>query len=232
MNAIRTVVKMYTRGKLIWFFLPWMGLLLQFLAALIVILIIVLFVGGKTPFYPGGLIAICAIMFVVGIVTLNDTFPFALGWSCRRTDYVLGTIVMAVAVSAVTAVLWLLCSLLEIVTGGWDIELHYFHLPYFNDGSLIEQFWVYFVVLANMYFLGFVIGSIYQRFGRVGTLIFVLTVFLLMSLFSLVWTYLRWWGAFFAWFSQFTAFELALGLLPLTALYLLASYLLLRRAVA
>jgi len=83
-----------------------------------------------------------------------------------------------------------------------------------------------------MYFLGFVISSIYQRFGRVGTLIFVLTVFLLMSLFSLVWTYLRWWGAFFAWFSQFTAFELALGLLPLTALYLLASYLLLRRAVA
>ncbi len=232
MNVILTVVKMYTRGKLIWFFLPWMGLSLQFLAALIVILIIVLFFGGKTPFYPGGLIAICAIMFVVGIVTLNDTFPFALGWSCRRTDYVLGTIVVAVAVSAVTAVLWLLCSLLESVTGGWGVELHYFHLPYFNDGSLIEQFWVYFVVLANLYFLGFVIGSIYRRFGRAGTLIFLLVVFLLMSLFWFVWTYLRWWGAFFHWFSQFTAFELALMLLPLTAFYLLVSYLLLRRAVA
>ena len=231
MNAIRTMVKMYTRGKLIWFFWPWMGLLLQFLAALIVILISLLF-GGKTPFYPGGLITICVIMFVGGIMSLTDTFPFALGFGVRRTDYVLGTTVMAVEVSAVTAVLWLLCSLLEIVTGGWGIELHYFHLPYFNDGSLIEPFWVYFVALASMYFLGFVISSIYQRFGRVGTLIFVLTVFLLMSLFSLVWTYLRWWGAFFAWFSQFTAFELALGLLPLTALYLLASYLLLRRAVA
>ena len=91
---------------------------------------------------------------------------------------------------------------------------------------------VYFVVMANMYFLGFVIGSIYRRFGRTGTLIFFLIVFLLMSIFSLVWTYLRWWGAFFHWFSQFTAFELALGLLPLTAFYLLASYLLLRRAVA
>jgi len=231
MNAIRTVVKMYTRGKLIWFFLPWIGLLLQFLAALIVILIIILLFGGKTPFYPGGLIAICVIMFLLGIVSLNDTFPFALGFGVRRTDYVLGTTVMAVAVSAVTAVLWLLCSLLEIVTRGWGVELHYFHLPYFNDGSLIKQFWVYFVVLANMYFLGFVIGSIYQRFGRAGTLIFLLIVFLLMGLFSLVWTYLRWWGALFHWFSQYTAFELALGLLPLTAFYLLASYLLLRRAV-
>lgn len=230
MNAVRTVMKMYTRGKLLWLFLPWMGLMGQFSGTLIVIHIL-LFFGGQTPFYPGGIIAICAIMLCVGIVTVNDTFPFALGWSCRRTDYVLGTTLMAVAVSAVTAVLWLLCSLLENVTGGWGVELHYFHLPYFNDGSLIEQFWVYFVLLANMYFLGFVISSIYQRFGRAGTLIFLLIVFLLMSLFSLVWTYLRWWGALFTWFSQYTAFELALGLLPLTALYLLASYLLLRKAV-
>jgi hypothetical protein len=232
MNAIRTVVKMYTRGKLIWFFLPWMGLLLQFFAALIVILIINLLFGGKTPFYPGGLITICVIMFVWGIMNVTDTFPFALGFGVRRTDYVLGTTVMAVEISTVTAVLWLLCSLLEIVTGGWSIALYYFHLPYFNDGSLIEQFWVYFVVLASMYVLGFVIGSISQRFGRVGTVVFVLTVLLLMSLFALVWTYLRWWGAFFAWFSQFSAFELALLLLPFTALSLLASYLLLRRAVA
>jgi hypothetical protein len=86
--------------------------------------------------------------------------------------------------------------------------------------------------MANLYFLGFVIGSIYRRFGRGGTLLFFLIVFLLMSIFWLVWTYVRWWGAFFQWFSQFTAFELALLLLPLTAFYLLVSYLLLRRAVA
>lgn len=232
MNALRTVVKMYTRGKWTWFFWPWIALSIQFLVALIVILIILLLFGGKTPFYPGGLITIGVIMFLGGIMTLTDTFPFALGFGVRRTDYVLGTTVMAVEVSAVTAVLWLLCSLVEIVTGGWGIELHYFHLPYFNDGSLIEQFWVYFMVLANLYGLGFVVGSISQRFGRVGTVTFVLTAILLMSLFALVWTYLRWWGAFLAWFSQFTAFELALGLLPLTAFYLLVVYLLLRRAVA
>ncbi len=230
MNAVRTVVKMHSRGISIWFLLPSV-LLIQFLATLIVILIILLF-GGTTPFYPGGLVAICTLMFLLGIMSLNDTFLFALGFGVRRTDYVLGTTVMAVAVSAVAAVLWLLFSLLESVTGGWGMELHYFHLPYFNDGSLIEQFWVYFVVLANMYFLGFVIGSIHQRFGRAGTLFFLLTVFLLMSLFALVWTYLRWWRAFFQWFSQYTAFELALLLLPMTALYLLVSYLLLRRAVA
>lgn len=231
MSAIRTVVNIYTRGKWTWFFLPWIGLLAQFFVSQIVILLVRLF-GGETTVYPGGFIAICVIMFVVGLVGVNDTFPFALGWSCRRTDYFLGTTVIAVAVSVLTAVLWLLSSLLEVVTGGWGLELSYFHLPYLTTGSLIEQLWIYFVVLANLDFLGCIIGSIYQRFGRAGILLFLLVIFLLLSLFSLIWTALRWWGALFQWFSQFTAFELALLLLPLTALYLLVSYLLLRRAVA
>lgn len=232
MNTIRTVIRMYTRGNAIWFFLPWIVLVLQFLVALIVIRVVLLFAGGRAPFYPGGLLTICVIMLIGGILNLTDTFPFALGFGVRRTDYVLGTTVMALAISALTAVLWLLGSLGEHVTGGWNIDLHYFHLPYFNDGSFIEQFWVYFAVLANIYFLGFVTGSISQRFGRIGTVIFLLTTVLLLSLLSLVLTYVRWWGAFFAWVSQFTAYELTLGLLPLTALYLLASYLLLRRAAA
>ena len=229
MSAVRTVVNMYTRGKWTWFFLPWLVLLIQFFVSQIVILLVRLF-GGETSVYPGGFITICVIMFLVGIVALNDTFPFALGWSCRRTDFFLGTTVIVVVVSGVTAVLWVFLSLLEIETGGWGLELSYFHLPYLNDGSLIEQIWIYFVVLANMDFLGCVIGSIYQRFGRAGILIFLLVVLLLLSLFSLVWTALRWWGALFQWFSQFTAFELALGLLPLTALYALVSHALLRRA--
>ncbi len=234
MNAVRTVVKMHTRDPLIWFSWSW-GMLIQLLLTLIVVLMIrLLGGGGKTSVYAGGggLVVICAIMFVVGIVTVNDTFPFALGFSVRRTDYVLGTTVMAVAVSAGAAVLLLLCSLLERVTGGLGVELHYFNPPYLNDSSLIEQLCISFVFIANMYFLGFVIGSIYQRFGRAGTLFFLLVVFLLMSIFSFVWAYLRWWGAFFHWFSQYTAFELALLLLPVTAFYLLVSYLLLRRAVA
>ncbi len=231
MNAVRTVVKMYTRGNWTWSFWPWIILSIQFFVALSVILLIRLF-GGETPPYPGGLISICVIMFIGGIMALNDTFPFALGWSCRRTDFFLGTTVIVVVVSGVTAVLWVFFSLLEIATGGWGLELSYFHLPYLNDGSLIEQIWIYFVVLVNMDFLGCVIGSIYQRFGRAGILLFLFVVLLFLSLFSLVWTALRWWGVLFQWFSQFTAFELALGLLPLTALYLLVSYLLLRRAVA
>lgn len=232
MKAIRTVVNIYIRGNVAWLFSPCMILLLQFPVVLIVTLIVERFGGEKPPSFPGGLITICLSMFVWGIMNVTENFPFALSFGVRRTDYVLGTTAIAIETSTATAVFWLFCSLLEIMTRGWGIGLYYFHLPYFNDGSLIEQFWVYFMILANMYVLGFVVGSISRRFGRVGTVLFVFVVLLLLSLFALVWTYLRWWGAFFAWFSQFTAFELALWLLPFTALYLLASYLLLRRAEA
>jgi hypothetical protein len=231
MSAIRTVVNIYTRGKWTWFFLPWMVLLLQFFVSQVVMLLVRLF-GGETTVYPGGLITVCVIMFLWGMMNLAETFPFALGWSCRRTDYFLGTTVITVAVSGLTAVLWLLGSLLEIATGGWGLDLSYFHLPYLTDGSLIEQFWISFVVLANMYVLGSVIGGISQRFGRTGIVLFLLVVLLLLSLFALVWTALRWWGALFQWFGQFTAFELALGLLPVTIVSALLLYALLRRAAA
>jgi hypothetical protein len=231
MNAVRTVVNIYTRGKWTWFFWPWVALLMQFFVSQIVILLVRLF-GGETTVYPGGFVFVCVIMFIWGMMNLADTFPFALGWSCRRTDFFLGTTVIVVVVSGVTAVLWVFCSLLEIETGGWGLELSYFHLPYLTNGSLIEQLWIYFVVLANMYVLGSVIGGISQRFGRTGIVLFLLVVLLLLSLFALVWTALRWWGALFQWFGQFTAFELTLGLLPVTIVYALILYALLRRAVA
>jgi hypothetical protein len=187
MKALRTVIKMYTRGRLTWFFLPWVVLSIQFPVVWIVNRIVEFFGGGKPPPFPGGTHHHLFEHVCLGIMSLADAFPFALGFGVSRTDYVLGTTVMVVEVSVLTALLWLLCSRLEIVTGGWGIELHYFYLPYFNDGSLIEQLWVYFVVLVSMYILGFAVGSISRRFGRVGTVTFVLTVLLLTSLFALVW---------------------------------------------
>jgi hypothetical protein len=153
----------------------------QVFVSQIVILLVRLF-GGETTVYPGGFVFVCVSMFIWGIMNLADTFPFALGWGYRRTDFFLGTAVIVVVVSGVTAVLWVFCSLLEIETGGWGLELSYFHLPYLNDGSLIEQLWIYFVVLANMYVLGSVIGDISQHFGRTGIVLFLL----LLSLFALV----------------------------------------------
>lgn len=75
MKAIRMVVNIYTRGKVTWFFLPWLVLLLQFPVALLVTFIVERFGGGTPPPFPGGLITICLSMGVWGMMNLAETFP-------------------------------------------------------------------------------------------------------------------------------------------------------------
>jgi len=55
-------------------------------------------------------------------------------------------------------------------------------------------------------------------------------VFLLLSVFVLVSSAWRWWGAIFGWFAQQTAAELGLWLVPLIVFFALAFYALLRKA--
>lgn len=227
MNHIAGVVKMHARNKLAWFFLPWFILLLS----LAVNLFIGFLLGGKTEIFTGGLSSIYIFMLILGPISLRDTFAFALGFSVRRMDYLLGTVLMVLATSAVTALLLFLLSLLEsTLIVGWGVGVHFFHLPYLNNGSLFEQFWVYFVPLVCLYFLGFVIGCIYRRFGSTGMWIFFSLAVLLVSAFTLIYTYLRWWGTLFTWLGQFSAFEFALWMAPLSTVYVLVSYVLLRKA--
>ncbi|MEO7000698.1 MAG: hypothetical protein ABI068_02755 [Ktedonobacterales bacterium] len=94
----------------------------------------------------------------------------------------------------------------------------------------LRQFWVYFVLLLFMYLLGLVIGSIYQRFSRIGEYIFAGVVFLFLSVFLLMGAYWNWWGAIGAWLAQQTAAALSVWLLPPMALFALVTYALLRKA--
>ncbi|MBO0791930.1 MAG: hypothetical protein J2P36_13425 [Ktedonobacteraceae bacterium] len=164
-------------------------------------------------------------------MTLSDTLPFALGFSVRRIDYFLGTMIMVVAISAVSAMALLLLSVVEHdLAMGWGTALHFFDLPYVNDGSLIGQFWIYFSAMIHLYLLGFVISSLYYRFGRKGMYIFFIAVFLCFSLAGYLLTYFNQWGVIFGWLVQHSAFELALWAFPMTVGYALLSLLLLRKA--
>ena len=175
----------------------------------------------------------------------------------RRRDYFLGTMALGVAVSAAWAILLVLLSLIEAnLIQNWGVDLHFFHLPYFSDGSplrlllvvlsryglrtidptylrggaSLQQFWVYFTLLLFMYLLGFLPGSIYQRFGRIGMYILAGVAFLLLSVFLLVSTYWNWWGSHLRLVCPADRRRAALWMLPLIAICALASYALLRKA--
>lgn len=259
MNRIASVMVMQARDRMTWLLGPWIVLGAAFVICLLITLSVDWLGGwGTTPIYTGAMACIYVVMLLEGIGILLGTFPFAVGFGRRRRDYFLGTLAWGVAFCAFWAIILGLLTLIEAsVIKNWGVGLHFFHLPFFSDGTPLRQFcwsyyhdlscvhtdpnyfrggwspqlfWVYFVLLLFMYMLGLLIASIYRRFGSTGEYIFFVVVFLLLSVFSLLSTYWQWWGTISGWLIQQTAAALGLWLLPLIAIFALASYALLRKA--
>jgi hypothetical protein len=258
MNRIASVLVMHARDRVTWFLIPASVLGAGFAIVLLIALSIDLLWGGATPVYTGALAVFYFVMLSGGATPVSGTFPFAVGFGTRRRDYLLGTLAWGVAVCAAWAILLGLLSLIEAnVIKNWGVGLHFFHLPFFSDGSPLRQFcwsyyhdrycaqsdpnylsggsplgqfWVSFALLLFLYLLGLLLGSIYQRFARVGEYVFFGIAFLILSVFLLMSTYWYWWGAIFGWLAQQTAAALGLWLVPLIGCFALASYALLRKA--
>ncbi|MFK4996826.1 hypothetical protein ACI2OX_02705 [Bacillus sp. N9] len=56
-------------------------------------------INSQKDFYTGGVTSIFIYIFVLGILVVIQTFPFALGMSIRRKDYFVATTMMGVASS-------------------------------------------------------------------------------------------------------------------------------------
>ncbi|MBN9392812.1 MAG: hypothetical protein J0I20_32575 [Chloroflexi bacterium] len=230
MNRFNGVVKLHVVGgysKFNWFILPWLIVLSSFA----INLIISGFLNNGKDLYTGGMVSIFFYMLVAVMVAVNTTFPFALGFNIRRTDYFLGTsLVVGLICLGDAALLWLLSIIENNLTDYWWAGLHFFHLPYLNDGNLAVQFGVYFLAMLHFCFLAFVVISVFRRFGAFGLYSIFGAVGAVFSILTLLATQLNWWGAIFNWLGQQSAFGLCLWLTPLTILYALAAFLLLRRS--
>ena len=225
MNRIATVMKIQAKDKMLWIAVPWLFILLP---SFLINVAIGLITRPEEGMVTGGLLSIFICMMVVGIISLAQSFPFALGFGIRRTDYFLGTSAMITLVSAATGAVLMLLSFVE-GESGWGIGLHYFNLPFVSDGSVPEQWWVYFACMMHMFYLGFVISGVYRRFGRTGMLVLFAAVFVVISFLALLCTYYGWWKPVFFWLAGHTAAELATWLFAGSVVYALISYGMLRK---
>jgi hypothetical protein len=255
MKRMASVMAMQARDRMTWLVIPG-GVLAS---GFIIVGLIALFVHAVlrgTEVFTGALAVVFIVMMVGVIGSIGGTYPFAVGLGARRSDFLLGTLGVTVVVSAAWALVLGLLSLVEAdVIKNWGVGMHFFHLPWFSDGSLLRhfcwtsdarcaqfdpnyvrggvplaQFWVYFVLLLFMSVLGLLLGSIYQRFGRTGIYVALVAVWMLISSSALLSSYWRWWGVIFGWLAGQTAVGFFLWLVPLTALCAVASYALLRKA--
>ncbi|MGD8190819.1 hypothetical protein ACQCN2_12635 [Brevibacillus ginsengisoli] len=226
MNQIATVMKMHAKDKVMWLIVPWCYVLLP---SFLINLAIGLIFRPEKGLYTGGLSSIFVCMMIVGIVTLTQNFPFALGMSIRRTDFFLGTVMMVVAVCLGISVVLLAFSLVE-GNGGWGIGLHFFNLPYLSDGSLSDRWWTLFATALHMTFLGFFFNAIFRRFGRAGLSVLFSVILLAGSVLGFLCTYYGWWMDFFNWLTGHSAAQLASWLFGVTVIYVLLSFLMIRKA--
>ncbi|MGP4079449.1 hypothetical protein ACTWQL_05990 [Pseudalkalibacillus sp. R45] len=226
MNRIQSVMRMHLLDKWNWVLIPWMILLGSFG----VNLLIGTLTSGQEPIYTGGIASIYIYMLVIGVFSLVQTFPFALGFSIRRTDFFIGTTMVVSVVSAAWAIVLLILSMIEKKTGFWSVELHFFDLPYLHDGTIVEQFIISFLLMLQMYFLGFVITSISRRFGLIGMAILAMFMIILVSIVLYFIKFQNWWDEIGRWFINHTAFELAIWSIPLLVIYLFVSFILVRKS--
>ncbi|MBW5445596.1 hypothetical protein GE107_05905 [Cohnella sp. CFH 77786] len=229
MNRVAGVVRMHGRDKWTWLYLPWAICLVNFAATLI----LGVFIGEPDRFNTGGVFSIFVYVFISGMITLKQTFPFALGMGIRRADYFLGTSAMSVFVSAITAALLILLSAAEARwTDGWGIRLHYFHLPFFHEGPEWQQTVTFFLLLQSLFFAGFIIASIHRRFGRAGMYVFFSLLFLIFAFTPLLLSYYDRWDDIGRWVQANirSLNDLAPWMVPLIGLCGLGSYAMLRRS--
>jgi len=224
MNRVAGIVRTHLTDKWSWTIIPWVILASSFVCNLII--------GGLSndKIYTGGLASIFVYMLVLGIVSVGQTFPFLIGLSVRRKDYFLGTTATIAIISVISAIVLILIGFIEQQSNQWGVGLYFFKVPYLTDGPLLEQFWILFNLMINLFFCGFIISSIHRRFGRNGLYLFfiILSVVLTVSIY-LISLYEKW-NELFEWFADISVIELASGVFMLTLIYIGISYLLLRRA--
>lgn len=258
MNRIISVMAMHARDRMLWLLTPWIALGGGFGIAWCIAFLVGIAGGHSDGFqtFTGALASIYIVILVTGASAVSGPFSFAVGFGTRRRDYFLGTLAMGSVVNAAWAIVLTLLSLIETnLIPNWGVGLHYFHLPFFSDGSALRQMcwtsniqcaqsdpnyfsdisplrqiWVSFALLMFLYLLGVLLGSIYQRFGRTGISILLGVAFPLLTAFLLMSAYWSWWVAISGWLEQQHAATIELWLVPLMACFAIVSYGLLRKA--
>ena len=151
--------------------LPWAVLAFAFAADLVILALIP--AGHSSDRYVGGLAAIFVMLFLLGLQTVARSLPFGLALGLSRASYYLGTVGLAVALSAVYGLILAVGQVIERATGGWGIKMGFFRVPYVLQGPWYLTWLTSFVGLALLFVYGMWFGLVYRRWSLVGLVVFI-----------------------------------------------------------
>lgn len=180
----------------------------------------------------GALMSIYIATLVVHVQTMSQMFPFALGMSVTRRDFVAAAGTVVVGQSLLYGIVLWAMQLLERATDGWGLRIGLFDLPFLETGNPLAQILVYAGPFLFVSFAGLWTGIVYQRWGQLGVWGLVLGLGALAVGFVALVGMQDWWSPVGSFFSDTPAVAMFAGYPVLIAVLLAgATYVTSRKAV-
>lgn len=222
LNVIR--LQMINRQTFLWVPLIILG------ASWLTSVVIYAMIPVDVPKYGGGGQAPLWYFFAVGLSALTLTFPFSQAMSITRRDFFLGTMITALAASALMAIVFVLGGQLELATDGYGVNGYMFHLPWMWEAGPAGAGVVFFTLALFFFVVGFTGATVYKRWGATITTIASLAPVALLVLIAFLIQQFGDWGQVGAAIMNLGALGLALWGLVVTAVLAAVAFLMLRRA--
>jgi len=128
---------------------------------------------GPNGIYTGGLATIYCFLLVCGTLSMTRSLPFGLMLGVSRRNYYLGTALLVVVLGVVYGLGLTLLQLVERATGGWNLSLHFFRVPWIMDGPWYQTWLTSFVILVLFFLYGMWYGLVYRRWSLLGLVAFI-----------------------------------------------------------
>jgi hypothetical protein len=172
-------------------------------------------------YYTGALACIYIFSFIYGLQSVVRSLPFGLALGLSRRSYYLGTAFLAVILAAVYGLALALLQIVERLTSGWGVGMHFFRVPWILGGPWYLTWLTSFVVLALTFVYGMWFGLVYRRWSLIGVVTFIAAQMVVMLAAVLVVTWVHAWPNIGNFFTDLSAAGLT-GVLAAVAVALLA----------
>ena len=241
MNTLINVARFHLVNRVSYLVVPWAWLAFAFAVDLIIYSLIpvshhmiltahgLVQVQDTSSRYAGGLGAIVAIFFALGVTSVAKSLPFALTLGASRRSYYTGTAVLAITLAVGYGLLLTVLQAIEQATGGWGLATHIFRVPYLLDGPWYLTWLTTSVAMSLLFVYGMWFGIVYRRWNMTGMLTFVASQVTVLLVAALLITWSHTWSGTGHFFTSLSAAGLTGVLAALTAVLLAGGYATIRR---
>jgi hypothetical protein len=243
MNTLINVARYHLAKRVDYLVLPWVWLAFAFTVDIVIFAMIpighhsVLTAHGlvqvqvqdNSPRDAGGLGAIIAIFFVLGIQSVAKSLPFALAIGVSRRSYYAGTALLAVTLAFCYGLVITVLQAIERATSGWGVQTHIFRVPYILSGPWYQTWLTMFVALTLLFGYGMWFGIVFRRWSLTGSLAFSAAQVTVLVAAALMITWSHSWRGTGHFFTTLSGIGLTGVLAALAAALLAGGYATIRR---